>query len=305
MPPPGPGSVTLPSVPDRSWRQRLAIPALVGAVAVGAAAFVLRGPPALGTARALEPGVYLNDVTLRDGTRLWIYRPTRDVTQRLPLVLIAPAGTPLFHGMGLAAGDRPEHLPYVRAGYCVVAYSLDGPASEQQSDWAFFRSVRAFLDARLGVSNARSALDYAVAHLAIDPARIVSAGHSSAATLSLQVAAADPRIRACIAYAPCVDVPGFVGAEQLDALEEFAPGLTRELTRRSPNALLDRLNVPVFLFGAEDDGVVAYDSVAEFARRLGETNGAVEFSDTPSGGHYDAMIDEGVPRAIEWLDGLR
>jgi hypothetical protein len=34
---------------------------------------------------------------------------------------IAHAGALLYHGITLAEGDRPEHLPYVRAGFAIIA----------------------------------------------------------------------------------------------------------------------------------------------------------------------------------------
>src|SRR6185503_18801936 len=59
--------------------------------------------------------VYIPD---RGGARkLWVYLPERVGAGKLPCVLIAPAGTPLVHGMALGEGDIEEHVPYVLQGF--------------------------------------------------------------------------------------------------------------------------------------------------------------------------------------------
>ena len=53
-----------------------------------------------------------------ESMQLWVYLPTAAAQGgRVPCVMIAPAGSPLVTGMALSAGDRPEHTPYVQAGY--------------------------------------------------------------------------------------------------------------------------------------------------------------------------------------------
>ena len=59
--------------------------------------------------------------------RLWIYTPRgRHEYHSLGCVFIAPAGAPMYAGNVLDTNDRPEHLPYVQAGYAVVALEIDG-----------------------------------------------------------------------------------------------------------------------------------------------------------------------------------
>ena len=52
--------------------------------------------------------------------------PGEHPARSLPCVFIAPAGTRLIHGSVLGDSDSPEHLPYVRAGFAVLAYELTG-----------------------------------------------------------------------------------------------------------------------------------------------------------------------------------
>lgn len=158
----------------------------------------------LGPARRLKPGILVHEVKVKgreQSIKLWIYLPERTPAgKKLPCVLIAPAGSPLFHGMTLGEGDRPEHLPYMQAGLAVVAYEIEGAVSPAARTPELVKAAGVFRRAEAGLFDTRKALDYALARVpAIDPKRIYTAGHSSAGTLSLLVAQHEPRIAACIA----------------------------------------------------------------------------------------------------------
>jgi hypothetical protein len=49
---------------------------------------------------------------------------------------------------------------------------------------------------------------------------------------------------------------------------------------------------------------VPTEQVSRFAELLGRTNRNVTFVRVPTGNHYESMIQEGIPRGIEWLRGL-
>jgi dipeptidyl aminopeptidase/acylaminoacyl peptidase len=247
-------------------------------------------------------------VLLRRGgapSRLWIYLPERPATAKLPCLLIAPAGTPLFHGMALGDGDRPEHLPYVKAGYAVVAYELDGPLRDNAPEREVIAAARAFQRSEAGVENARAAIRYLRERVpAIDPNRIYPAGHSSAGTLSLLVAERLPGIRGCIAYAPVAAVPARLGEEAVATLDRVLPGYRVFLQQSSPDTHAARLRCPTFLFHADDDNNVPRQEVTDFATLLRRTNPRVTLVNVPAGGHYDSMIRQGIPLAIQWLQRL-
>lgn len=255
----------------------------------------------------LEGDIQLHKVSLLEDqvfTRVWIYLPGEiPADKKLPCVLIAPAGTRLWHGMVLAEGDRPEHLPYVKAGYAVVAYSISGPVSDEPTDEEFDEALAMFLEAQGGMLNAKAALDYALAKVpAIDPERIYTAGHSSAATLSLQVAASEPRVHGCIAFAPVSDL--------VEHLKDFADYLKKDFDQPqlkdysveySPLAKADKLKCPLFIQHAEDDQVVEIQQTREFVFAvLGAGNKEIEHLETKTGGHYQSMINS-LPDAIEWI----
>lgn len=273
---------------------------------LGAAAPVVF--PELGPARLIQPGVEFREATLQRGAlpmRVWYYQPEK-AEGKLPLVLVPPAGSTLFVGMDLGDGDRPEHYPYARAGFAVGSFEIDGHVPNLQSapDAALLKGAREFRDARAGLDNAKVALDYLLAKVpAIDPERIYIAGHSSAATLALLVAEHEPRIKACAAYAPATDVEARL-APVTPQLNRALPGFAEFVRFSSPKTHADQLKCPVLMFHARDDRNVPARQSEDFAALLKKTNPNVTLVLTPTGGHYDSMIREGIPKGIEWFRGL-
>ncbi|MFN7975546.1 MAG: prolyl oligopeptidase family serine peptidase [Acidobacteriota bacterium] len=277
------------------------IPALPQAPPFDAASAPMPGGP-----QTVVEGVSLRIAKFQRGGEpmtLWIYEPDPLPERKLPCVLVAPAGTPLVYGNELGKGDMVEHVPYAERGYAVVAYSLDGPVARGAPDSVFDVGARKFLAAELGVANARAAIDYIAAQLPeIDPARIAVAGHSSAATLALQVAENEPRVKAAIAYAPVVDLMSRFKPEDLEALA--IPGLGDALKRMSPDAGISKLQCPTFLFHADDDTNVKSEELAGFVEKLKSLNTRAVYETVEEGEHYDSMIEQGIPKALAWLKSL-
>jgi dienelactone hydrolase len=261
----------------------------------------------------LEPGITREEVSFGarggfynppgNGGILWIYLPEgQHAPGSLPCILICGAGSTLLEGMSLTDrdadgdGDVPEHLPYVKAGFAVVAYEIDGPGDSDDNP----RAYDAFRQSRAGLVNARNALEYVLAKVPeVNSKQIYSAGHSSAGTMSLLFAEHEPRLAGCIAYAPCTDVPAFI--VRIRTLSFTHQGIADFVVQSSPNTHESRLNCPVFLFHAEDDGNVDVEETEEFAARLKQRGRDVTLKIVPTGDHYDSMIDEGIPAAIQWL----
>ena len=237
-----------------------------------------------------------------------VYVPAGEPAEHsLGCVLVPPAGTNLIAGNSIDGSDyHAESLPYAEAGYCAVTFSLDGDvgdrerATTEQHRNAYFK----FRDAHAGVVNARNALEFVLAKVPqVSPQRLYIAGHSSAGTLSLLFAVHEPRVRACIAFAAETDVAAF----HSDAgwLTNLAfPGMTDFLVRSSPKTHLSRFNCPVFLFHAADDSVVPISRSTEFDQALRQLGKTVHLSQVPVGEHYDSMIQQGIPQAIQWLKSL-
>jgi dipeptidyl aminopeptidase/acylaminoacyl peptidase len=269
--------------------------------------------PDRGPFTEMEPGVMHQKVLLGGqgggyygtpghGGYLYLYLPPgKHQPRTLPGVLITGAGSNLLSGMHLSAGDQPEHTPYVKAGFAVLAYELDGPNSNDEDVTAMQKAFDAFKASRAGLVNARNALEYALAKVPeIDPARIYSAGHSSAATHCLLFAEHEPRLAGVIAYAPAVDLPQWFGP-RLRLTSLLMRGSVDFITQSSPSTHRQRLKCPTFLFHAEDDSICEISQTRSFADELERQGTATTLVTVPAGEHYDSMINQGIPAAIKWL----
>lgn len=249
-----------------------------------------------------------NDVLLYEGKvngvtssiKLYYYLPAKRVG-KIPCVFIAPAGSALHHGMNLVGDDQKEHLPYVKSGFAVVAYEIEGPLPNPAET---INAAKAFMAAQGGVLDGKRAVSSALVTLKdIDPNRLYAAGHSSAGTTALALAAADPRIKACAAYAPCASLTKHFGAD-LQKLDGFVPGFRMFIRKFSPDSNTASLKCPVFLFNAADDDVVPPGDMQSYAARLKATNKSVKTMTVPTGGHHDSMINQGIPAGIQFFRSL-
>jgi len=266
-----------------------------------------------GEMQAVSPQVNSLEVSLGDdsngyydvpgvGGKLLLYLPPGNHRPKsLPCILITGAGSNLLSGMLLGDGDSPEHLPYVQASYAVVAYELDGPSDNDTDPGQMRRSYEAFKAARAGLVNARNALQYVLDEVSeVDPAQVYAAGHSSAATHALLFAEHEPRLAGVIAYAPAINVPKRFGP-LLRAFAFQMPGVVDFAAQSSPHTHRERLKCPTFLFHAEDDTNCPLSETRDFADQLKQQGADVTFVTAVSGGHYNSMINDGIPAAIKWL----
>ena len=192
-------------------------------------------------------------------------------------------------------------MPYAKAAYAVVAFDIDGTFDSNNKSMANIRATYAkFSAAGGGVVNGKNALEYVLAKLPeVDPERLYAAGHSSAAVWALLFAEHEPRIKGCIAYAPLADLFGKNPSERASIEREL-----RGIARFSPLEGIERLKCPVFVFHAEDDHNVSIEITRRFVEQLKQTNSNVTLHTTPTGGHYQSMIVEGIPQGIQWLKSL-
>jgi dienelactone hydrolase len=279
--------------------------------------------PDRGVSTELEPGVQLYTVKINGqtgghysppghGGTLYVMLPSgQHAPQSLPCVLITGAGTDLMQGYlfdGITQeGDGAEMIPYVKAGMAVIAYELDGGMSydDENFDEEVDYEARAYDDFKAsmaGLVNGRNALEYALTKVPeVNPAKIYSAGHSSAGTAALLLAAHEPRLAGCVAYAPCSDVEHFQPPFLVRMLAKEYKGLVDFLCQSSPTTHAANIKCPVFLFSAEDDDTVEIKTTRDFERLLKKHNNDVTLQTVPSGGHYDPMIEQGIPAGIAWI----
>jgi dienelactone hydrolase len=271
--------------------------------------------PGIGPGREIEPGITFHEIKLGParrplgsipghGGKLWLYLPSGEhEAKSLPCILITGAGSTILTGMDLADEDRAEHLPYVRAGFAVLAFELDGvPQNKQKpSNEDMGESMFKFLNARSGLVNAHIALEYVLAKVPqVDPSRISAAGHSSAGTLAVLFAEHEPRLKTCVAFAPALDLEDRFGAESVAQFKNL--GVGDLAVRYSPKNNEDKLKAPLFLFHAEDDGNISVEMSKTFANDLKVKGKSITLDIVPSGNHCDSMINEGIPHAIAWLN---
>lgn len=248
----------------------------------------------------IEPGIAFREI-VQEQQRIWLYTPCSQELRGL--VLVPPAGSNLLTGMSLGEGDRPEHLPYARAGYAVVSFDIAGPL-ESESDEAFYYAVVAFMRDEGGITSATRALDRALAEIpGISEDQIYAAGHSSAGTLVLLFAAHEERIRAVVAHAPVANVYARF-ADAVPNFEAGIPGYGEFLQAISPISHVATLQTkPVFLFHALGDRAVAPQETQALLDAMPHRHPRT-IRVTTQGDHYEPMLREGIPQAIDWLETL-
>ncbi|MBC7966195.1 MAG: prolyl oligopeptidase family serine peptidase, partial [Fuerstia sp.] len=243
-------------------------------------------------------------------TQMNIYLPAGEHAARsLGCVLVAPAGTNLLVGNSLDGEDyHDETLPYAEAGFVTIQYSLDGPVRdlETATDGEFSAAYKLFKAAGAGTLNTRCVIEFVKARFPeVDPARIYTAGHSSAGTVSLLAGEYHPDVAACIAFAPCSDTEAFhadiSGAFGVNLL---LPGIKEFDRQFSPIGNVQKLKCPLFVFQARDDSVVEAAETKRFVDQARAHNQQVEYVEVDFGEHYDSMIQQGIPRAVQWLKNI-
>ena len=157
---------------------------------------------------------------------------------------------------------------------------------------------------RGGVENVRAAMDYVAEKVPfVDPDRLYCAGHSSAGTVSLLVAAKERRIKACVAFAPVSNLDERLrgNANTHDFYREAHSDLDRIVRSNSPIIHAKSITCPVFLFHDSRDGNVPV-SQSEAMRDAIDSPVTLKLVDHSD--HYTSMIKLGIPAAIEWLTKL-
>ena len=110
--------------------------------------------------------------------------------------------------MNLADGDRAEHLPYVQAGFAVLAYELDGALQDRRNNNDdFIPGGEAFLAARPAWSTpaTRSTSWRAGCPRSTPNESLPAVGHSSAGTMVLLLTENEAKDQGVRRVRPVVD----------------------------------------------------------------------------------------------------
>jgi fermentation-respiration switch protein FrsA (DUF1100 family) len=250
------------------------------------------------------PGIVAGEVRLTNRVGITIsvkvYLPEGNyAAQSLPAVMIAPAGSMCITGIALTNGDTEEHLPYVRDGFAVIAYSLSGGFSGDPNTnrRGLQQAAEQFHAAGGGTIDAQDALSYALARFPeIHPDYIVAAGHSSAATHALMLSYKEPRIKAVAAYSPALNLQERFGADA-SVLQRDLPRIRRWLDEYSADTL-GTPRCPLMIFHARDDDNTPFADSAGFAKKYPSQ---VTLVPSNSGGHSGALMSTGVPAGIRFF----
>lgn len=222
----------------------------------------------------------------------------------LGCVLVAPAGTNLLIGNSVDGADyHAETLPYAKAGYVAIQYSLDGDADTDNPNVSEMqRAFREFRSSNAGLWNVMKAIEFVKAQMPeVNSSRIYLAGHSSAGTVSL-LASGRTSVAGCLAYAPCTDPEAFHKPFANEPeVERLFPGYKLFDQVNSPIKMAPTLRVPLFVFQAMDDSVTSVAETRRYVETVKRTNNKVEYVEVASGDHYDSMISQGIPAGIQWL----
>ena len=242
-----------------------------------------------------------------------VFLPPKAQGQKFPCVIVPPAGSTLLTGMEIddtVNTQNPEHEPYVKAGFAVITFSIDGDLDDgdQTSNAEFIKAHEAFRNSKAGMLNYAQALSLAKSTIPeIDTSNIFLAGHSSAATLSLLFAEHchqhfwDPdTIKGCLAYAPSVDPQKFF-ANHLAEIKPLIPDVEEFIRLSSPKEHSKSISCPVFLFHARGDQVTSFAASRQFAEQLKAQGVDTQFVSSNGSDHYQTMVDEGVPQGIKWI----
>lgn len=65
-----------------------------------------------------------------------------------------------------------------------------------------------------------------------------------------------------------------------------------------------KYKIPVFIFQATDDSVIPVEDTKSFVTELQKSNPNITFITVNKGDHYDSMIQQGIPKGIEWLNKI-
>jgi|GEM_PF-1971731 len=232
--------------------------------------------------------------------------PDIDPASPVPCILVPPAGSNLLTGMHIDPPDlmpNPEHEPYLKAGFAVVTFSLDGDLwrREQSTMIELKMAHEAFKESKAGLVNCVHAfLETQAVIPGIDKNNVFIAGHSSAGTLSLLFAEHYPQVKGCLSYAASVDLKKSM-APFLPEFKRLIPDIEDFIRLSSPQTNISSLTCPVFIFHSRGDQVTSFANSQNFASQLKAQGTEVEFVAGNGSDHYQTMIDEGLPKGIEWI----
>lgn len=81
-------------------------------------------------------------------------------------------------------------------------------------------------------------------------------------------------------------------------------GLRSFARETSPLTHAARIRCPTFLFIADDEPAEELREMAVLREMMKQSGNPSTFKNVPTGGHYDPMIETGIPAAMGWIRAL-
>lgn len=230
-------------------------------------------------------------------------------SKSLPCVIMANGGTVLMSGIDAPSSSRnPDVSQYIAAGFAVLGISLDGKITNlaKPSLQDLRLAYSEFREAQAGLVNVRNGVEFLKQKVPqVDPNRLFVAGHSSAGTLALLAAAFEPRLKGCVAYCPASDGATLMRGFLNDPRAEIAyPGITQFAKRVSPISHVASVSCPIFLFHAADDQTIPVSDSRRLHQLLDSQGKRNTYVEVPTGAHDIAVVQQGIPSALQWLRPL-
>ncbi|WP_083434935.1 alpha/beta hydrolase family protein [Rhodopirellula islandica] len=252
-------------------------------------------------ALAYEVDLGIPDSEPGNNDRLMIYLPDKLPSEKIPCIFLAAAGATNFTGKKLSPGDLPEAIPYVYAGFAVVAYETDGELKENAETIGELRD--AFLlheSSHAGLVNGLNAIEYALQKIpGIDADQLFAVGHSSAGRNALMLTAFDSRIKGCVTFAPATTI----SAADLQSLTTELAGMPsrfpQAIRQFLPSAHVAKINVPTLILHGTEDDVIPLASSQQFVSQLEKQGTEVTLRTQKNADHFNVL--SGVSNAIPWL----
>ncbi len=204
----------------------------------------------------------------------------------LGCVLIPASGKNPFHGYDVLPIKNLEPLfPFAAQGLVAIHFSVDGPMpkaeySNKTHFWDDLQvAIRALLKADGGLENCRLALEFALQKIpAVNPGQIYIAGEHSGGTLALKFAAIEPRIAACVAMTPMIDLERAIEQLGVPAARTELHDQMRQIAGKHPLlSLAEQIKCPVMLTHMRGDKTYPFRESQDFAAQLRLSNPAVDY----------------------------
>ncbi|WP_310489482.1 hypothetical protein, partial [Chamaesiphon sp. VAR_69_metabat_338] len=263
-------------------------------------------------AEVIEYQVVFNRGTHMSG--FFIYIPTHPAKSKIPCIFVAPSGTTPLYGQKLEPMRREEYIEYIKAGYAVMAYDVDGAIQDMSkaNEEPLLRDPDKIVTYRLkehkasdgGVLNTKLAIDYAIARIPqIDPNAIYTGGTGSGGTIALMAAAADNRVKGAIVFNPVTDIPKKF-PRLIENISKVVTRYPEAIERFSPYQNALKINKPLFIFQDDISTMNSAEDTNSFIELVSKSNSAVTFFHTPvpPDFRYTIQPPAGNKQSIEWLN---